>query len=450
MAGAEPLGVMTLVTADWVIAEPGDEPIRNGAVRVNGSRIDAVGTAAALRAQFPADEVVDGSGCVLAPGFVNTHAHLYGVLAHGIPLDKAPSGFWPFLEDFWWPRVEDALDHDMVLTATEWVGGEMLRTGTTCFYDILEAPNALSGILVRQRDVVKQLGVRGILSFEATQRVSTANGQAGLDENLAMIEAGRADGPDSLVNGLMCIHTTFTCPPPFIEQAFALAVERDVLFHAHVNEGTHEGILCEERYGERTLNLYDSLGVASPRLMASQCVQLSEREREIIAERGVRVTHMPLSNCEVGGGIAPVPEMLAAGVTLGLGSDGYLNDMFAVMRGAFMLHKARLLNPQVMPAGQVFRLATAGGAEALGMGDRIGRLAPGYLADLQLIDASFPTPASAHNLYDQLVLWRSGTDVRDVMVNGVWRVRNRAVEDFDTAAVRARVGEQAIRLWTKS
>jgi cytosine/adenosine deaminase-related metal-dependent hydrolase len=142
--------------------------------------------------------------------------------------------------------------------------------------------------------------------------------------------------------------------------------------------------------------------------------------------------------------------MLAAGVTVGLGSDGYLNDMFSVMRGAFMLHKARLLNPQVMPAGEVFRLATSGGAEALGLADRIGRLAPGYAADLQLIDASFPTPASSHNLYDQLVLWRSGTDVRDVMVNGTWRTRNHSVLDFDTAAVRARVGEEATRLWTKA
>lgn len=441
---------MSIITADWVIAEPGEAPLHNSAVRVEGNRITHVGESSSLRAAFPDDEVVDGSGCVLAPGFVNTHAHLYGVLAHGIPLEQAPSGFWPFLEDFWWPRVEDALDHDMVLAATHWVGAEMLRTGTTCFYDILEAPNALSGILVRQAETVRSLGLRGILSFEATQRVSVANGQAGLEENLHMIEAGRAGGADALVQGLMCIHTTFTCPPPFIEQAFALAEQHDVLMHAHVNEGTHEGILCAERYGKRTLELYDGLRVAGPRMMASQCVQLSDRERDIIAERGVRVTHMPLSNCEVGGGIAPVPELLAAGVVLGLGSDGYLNDMFSVMRGAFMLHKARLLNPQVMPAALVFRLATAGGAEALGMGNRIGRLSPGYCADLQLIDASFPTPATAHNLYDQLVLWRSGTDVRDVMVNGSWRVRHHVVTDFDTSAARSHVGEQALRLWNRS
>jgi cytosine/adenosine deaminase-related metal-dependent hydrolase len=439
---------MTLICADWVISEPGREPLSDGAVRVVDGQIVAVGPSRELRAAHADDDLVDASGQVLAPGFVNTHVHLYGVLAHGIPLAQAPSGFWPFLEDFWWPKVEDALDRPMILAATAWVGAELLRSGTTTFYDILEAPNALPGVLVDMSHVVEGLGLRGVLSFEATQRQSEANAALGLEENLAMIDHGRT--ARSLVGGLMCIHTTFTCSPSFIERAFAAAEERDVLLHAHVNEGTHEAELCLQRYGKRTLELYDALGVAGPRLMASQCVQLSQGECDIIAERGVRVTHMPLSNCEVGGGIAPVPELVQRGVTVGLGSDGYLNDMFQVMRAATLIHKARLCDPQVMPAAEVFRLATVGGADALGLGDRIGRLAPGYRADLQLIDASFPTPASAHNLYDQLVLWRSGHDVRSVMVDGVWRVRNGAVIDFDLAAAHAHLGEQARRLWTHS
>lgn len=438
---------MTIIRADWVIAEPGDTPMYRGAVRIEGGTITDIGAFDEIVAASPSDDVVDGSGCVLAPGFVNTHVHMYGVLAHGIPIAQAPDGFWSFLEDFWWPKVENALDQQMILAATRWVAAEMLRGGTTCFYDILEAPNALGGILLAQRDVIEPIGLRGLLSFEATERIDARNGELGLQENVAMIRAATAAGPNALVRGVMCIHTTFTCPPSFIERAAELATSLNVLLHAHVNEGKHEGVVCAERYGVRTLEHYDRLGVAGPGLLASQCVQMSDRELDLIAERGVRVSHMPLSNCEVGGGIAPVPEMLTRSVTLGLGSDGYLNDMFAVMRGAFLLHKARLCDPQVMPAHEVFRLATQGGAEALGMADCIGRLAPGYRADLQLIDSDFPTPASAQNLYDQLVLWRSGSDVRDVMVDGVWRVRNRSVLDFDTDQARAQVGEQARRLW---
>jgi cytosine/adenosine deaminase-related metal-dependent hydrolase len=155
---------------------------------------------------------------------------------------------------------------------------------------------------------------------------------------------------------------------------------------------------------------------------------------------------MPLSNCEVGGGIAPVPDMLAAGVTVGLGSDGYITDMFEVMRGSFLIHKAHRQDPRVMPANVVWRLATEGGAQALGL-ERVGRLAEGWQADLQLIDSALPTPVEPWNLYDQLLLYRSRRDVRAVMVAGEWRVRDGVVLGADEAALRARAHAAAQRLW---
>ena len=433
-----------IITADWLITTPTKPPIRNGAVRVRDSLVDAVGVGADLLIAHPGDEVVRRPGCIIAPSFVNAHVHLYGVLAHGIPLNSAPHDFWSFLEDFWWPKVENSLDTDMIVAATEWVGAELLRSGTTTFYDILEAPNALPGVLLAQQEVVERLGLRGILSFEATERISPENGQLGLRENVEMI---RYRSP--LVSGLMCIHTTFTCSPAFIRQAYDLAVVHDVLLHAHVNEGIHEGRWCKEHHGRRTLEHYDMLGVAGPRLLASQCVQLSPREREIIADRGVRCVHMPLANCEVGGGIAPVPEALASGVRMGLGSDGYVNDFFEVMRGAFLLHKGRLCDPSVMPAATVLELATEGGADALGL-ERVGRLEPGWSADLQLIDASFPTPLTEDNLYDQVVLYRNHSHVSDVMVAGDWRMHHSDVVGVDIDRSRARVHEQAERLWARA
>ena len=168
-------------------------------------------------------------------------------------------------------------------------------------------------------------------------------------------------------------------------------------------------------------------------MQASQCVQITPAEIEILARRGVRVTHMPLSNCEVGGGIAPVPDLLAAGVTVGLGSDGYITDMFEVMRGAFLIHKAHRQDPRVMPAHLVWQLATEGGARALGL-EKVGRLAPGWQADLQLIDSTLPTPVEAWNLYDQLLLYRSRRDVRAVMVAGRWRVRDGEVLGVDESS----------------
>ena len=362
----------TLILPDFLIDLPASR--RKGwGVRVEADQIAAVAPNAELRAAYPEDEVVDAAGQTLSPGFVDAHTHLYGVLAHGIPLHKAPSGFWPFLTDFWWPLVEDRLDHEMICAATDLNLAQMLRGGTTSFYDITEAPNALPGCLPAQAEVVRARGIRGILSFEATERVSAANGQLGLRENLDFIRWARCQGSgvrgqesvsslqspassfqlpaSSLVSGLMCYHTTFTCSAEFIRQAFEMAAAEGASVHMHASEGTYEPENALRNFGGRTFEYYDRLGVAGPSMQASQCVQITPAEIEIIARRGVRVTHMPLSNCEVGGGIAPVPAMLAAaGVTVGLGSDGYITDMFEVIRGAFLIHKAYRQDPRVMPA----------------------------------------------------------------------------------------------------
>ena len=436
-----------LILPSWLITTALEAPKPDWGVRVVDDIITDVAPNVDLRGRFPDDDIIDASGQVLAPGFVNAHTHLYGVLAHGIPLTKAPADFWGFLADFWWPLVEDALDHEMITTATDWGCVEMLRSGVTSFYDCLEAPYAIPDALFAQKEVVEARGLRGILSFEATERVSKANGQLGLQENARFIDACQQEG--GLVQGMMCFHTTFTCSAEFIRQAFALAAERQVLTHMHCNEGVHEPNYALEHFGKRTLAYYDDLGVTGPNMLASQCVQLSEEEKAIVKARNIRVTHMPLSNCEVGGGIAPAPELANAGVRLGLGSDGYINDFFEVMRGAFLIHKAHRLDPQVMPAHQVFYLATEGGAQALGL-ERVGRLQPGWAADLQLIDAHFPTPAAAHNLFDQLVLWRNHTHVRDVMVAGRWRVRDGVVLGADVDALRARVHHAAERMWARA
>jgi len=195
-----------------------------------------------------------------------------------------------------------------------------------------------------------------------------------------------------------------------------------------------------------TMAFYRDLGIADQSFLASQCVQMTESELDIIAATGTRVSHMPLSNCEVGGGIAPIAELLAKGVTVGLGTDGYVNDMYEVMRGAFWLQKARLLDPSTLPAHDAVFMATEGGAQALGI-DNLGRIEPGWIADLQLVNCELPTPLDASTICDQLVLWRSGQHVRDVMVAGEWRVRNGEVLGVDVERARRRVVEEASRLW---
>jgi cytosine/adenosine deaminase-related metal-dependent hydrolase len=342
--------------------------------------------------------------------------------------------------------MEDSLTHEMIAAATEWACLEMVRSGVTTFYDCLEAPFALPGCLEVEAEVVRRWGLRGILSFEATQRVSAENGQLGLRENSQFVDSCRLAG--GLVSGMICFHTTFTCDEAFIRQACALAADLGAMVHMHCAEGRYEPEWCLKHYGRRTLEVYAAWGLLGPLVLASQCVQIAPREIELLAEHGVKASHMPLSNCEVGGGFAPVPEMLAAGLTVGLGTDGYVNNFFALMRGATLLHRARLEDPGVMPARTVWHMATLGGAQALGLAD-VGALRPGFSADLVVLDAGLPTPLSTGNAWDQLLLWREPQHVEAVMCAGRWLMRDGLVLGVDEGQIRERSQEAAWRLWNR-
>jgi len=443
---------VTLILGQMLWADTTQPPQLGWGMAVEGDRVVATGPHADLRARFPTATLIEATDCVITPAFVNAHHHMYGVLAHGIPTPPIPPlsgggwGGWPFLEEFWWPHVEDRLAHDLIAAAVDWVCLEMVRSGVTTFYDCLEAPYAIPGALEVEAEVVRRWGLRGVLSFEATERVSAENGGLGLHENAAFMDTCRARG--GLISGLMCFHTTFTCSADFIRRAFTLAAERDTKVHMHLSEGTYEPEYSLAHFGLRPVVYYDQLGVLGPHVLASQCVQVDAGEIEILARLGVHVSHQPLSNCEVGGGFAPLPEMLAAGINVALGTDGYVNNFFEVMRAAALMPKARQLDPGVMPAAVVWTIATQNGARALGFA-HLGTLAPGHPADLLLIAADLPTPLTPHNLADQLLLWRNPQHLRGVMCAGCWLLRDGIVVGVDEEEVRMRIAEAAAHLWQK-
>ncbi len=438
-----------IILPSWLITSPLQPPKFKYGIRIQGSDITHVAPCQELEDTYPFDQKIDAQGKLLAPGFVNTHTHMYGVLAHGIPANKAPTGFWSFLTDFWWTLIEDRLDQEMICAATNLRCANLLQSGVTSFYDCTEAPNALPGCLPAQAEVVEKWGLRAILSFEATERISRDNGQAGLNENTRFIQQchhKQAVYKDYLISGLMCHHTLFTCSPKFIIQSYELAQENQTLFHAHVSEGTYEPEYTLKEFGKRPFRVYQDMGMANDRFLASQCVQIDTDEINLISKNGVRVSHMPLSNCEVGGGIAPIPQMAEQNTSIGLGSDGYIDDFYEIMRGAFLIHKANHLDPRAMPANLVWYMGTEGGARTLGL-EKVGRIAVGWKADVQLIDTTLPTPVEEHNLYEQMLLYRTAANVDMVMVNGKIKKSSGKLLDTDMDELSAKTREQAKRLW---
>lgn len=437
------------VKAGWLVTSPDDILPDHALVFENGRVSDIVpNTKVAGDRGF-----LDATDAIVCPGFVNSHMHMYGTLSHGMEFATKARSLKPILEEFWWPRIEDRLDHDLVRLTTEAACLDMLRGGITTFNDILEAPNALPGCLAVEGEVVERAGLRAVLSFEATERVSVANGQAGLEENAAFVRRQAARG-DSRVQGMMCVHTTFTCSADFLIQARRLA--RDLGREAggglgdsiqlHLSESADESQVSRRRYGKLPVEVYEDLGFLDSGVLASQCVVMDPAEIAILARRGVRVSHQPVSNCSIGGGVSPVPDMLAAGLVIGLGTDGEVNDMFEVMRLAHLIHKGHRQDPSVMAPRTVFAMATEMGARAVGLPEA-GNLRPGAHADLLVIDAGTLTPLNRRNLLEQMLLYRKASDLRAVMVGGQWVWRDGQALGLDAGRITRDLHEASLAFW---
>jgi cytosine/adenosine deaminase-related metal-dependent hydrolase len=437
------MGATGGIRAGWLVVAAG-EVLCDHALVIEGGRVLEIvaGTRVAGDPAF-----LDARDCIVVPGFVNAHMHMYGMIAHGMEFVSQGRSLKPILEDFWWPRIEDRLDHGLIRLTAEAACADMMRGGITSFNDILEAPNAVPGCLRVEAEVVERAGLRAVLSLEASERLGRPRGEQALAENTGFIREQQRRG-DGRVQGMMCVHTTFTCSPPFLRRARALARELGSSIQLHLSESADESRFSQEHYGKLPVELYEDIGFLDAGVLASQCVVMDPAEIAILARRGVRVAHQPVSNCSLGGGIAPVPDLLAQGVTVGLGTDGEVNDMFEVARVAHLIHRGRRQDPTLMPPATVFAMATELGARAVGL-EGAGTLRPGHHADLVLIAADTLTPLNRRNLLEQVLLYRRSADLRAVMVGGEWVWRDGRALYLDERRIARDLRAAALEFWNE-
>ena len=388
-------------------------------------------------ANWTADETIDCREKLITPGLVNAHTHAAMTLFRSYADDMA---LMDWLQKKIWP-AEANLTAEDVYWGSQLAIAEMLASGTTAFADMYFFMDQVAQACV-------ETGMRASLS-----RGLIAVDGPGQEERFAENEQlfkdfhGAADGRITVMLGP---HAPYTCPPRCMEKVVAIAHRIGAEIHVHLSETKDEVEKCQRIYDKSPVALLDDLGVFDCGTLAAHCVWVSEQDIRILAEKKVRVVHNPSSNLKLASGAAPVSAMLEAGVTVALGTDGATSnnklDMLEEIRLASFLQKLDRMDPTALPSRQVLQMAHQGGAAAIGQGDVLGRIEPGYKADLTIYNTTAPHWCPQHDLASILTYAAASADVSHTLVDGRVLYRNGEFTTIDIAKVKAETGARGLRL----
>ena len=427
---------MSIVLAGGTLADPSRGTLEAADLAVVAGRISRPGT----MPEKPAERV-DVSGCLVMPGNVCAHHHLYSALARGMPGPADPPRTFPeILERIWW-RLDRALDLETIRLSALLGAVEAARAGTTSIIDHHASPEAIDSSLDAVAEGLDEAGTRAVVCYEVTDRHGERRGRAGVKENARFIGANRR----ALVRGMVGAHASFTIGSATMEHLVAAARDSAAPLHIHLAEDDCDERDSQERYGLRTAHRLAREGALVEGDLVAHGVHLDDSELERVRASGAWIAHNPRSNMNNGVGYAPVQRM---GERVALGTDGIDGDMFAETRACYL--KAREAFWTTGPAFAGERLAT--GANVIGsvFGEpALGTLASGAPADLVVLEYSAPTPLDSTNLSGHLVFGLTAAAVRDVMVAGRWLVRDRRHLLVDEAELAARCRESAPALWER-
>ena len=402
--------------------DAGSRTIPEGAVAIRGDCIAGVGRAEEF-VSWKAAKRIDARGGIIMPGLVNTHTHAAMTCFRGLA-DDLPLMTW--LNGHIFP-AEAMLDARTVYRGALLACAEMIMSGTTTFCDMYLFEDAVAR-------AARHAGMRAVVGEVLFDFPSPSYGP--LEQGFAVTETLiRTFRDDPRITIAVEPHSPYLCAPELLTRAFELADRHGIPMVIHLSETQSEVATIRSRYGRTPVAHLAALGVLAPNVLACHCVALTDDDIGLLKRHDVKVSHNPESNMKLASGIAPVPQLLAAGVCVGLGTDGAASnnnlDLFLEMDTAAKLHKVATLDPTVLDAETVLRMATIEGARALGLAARIGSIEPGKKADLILIDTRKPHLTPMYHAASQLVYAARGSDVATVIVDGRILMEDHRLLTFD-------------------
>ena len=430
-----------IVAGDLVVTMDEDATVlAGGAVAVDEGRIVAIGPYPDIAAEYSAAETLAGEERVVMPGLINGHTHAAMSLLRGIADDLALEDW---LMGYIFPTEVRFVDENFVRIGTELACWEMIRGGTTTFVDMYYFPDAVA-------QAVQDCGLRALVAPTVIDQKSpdAEDGADSLAKAIAFVE--RWQGRNSRIMPIISAHSVYTVPPELLVKTREAGQVLGIPISIHVSETKSELATSQQRYNKTPVRHLEDLGFLDGPTIGAHLVWPTEAEIGTLAERRVGTVHNPTSNMKISSGVAPVLAMLDREVPLGLGTDGPASnndlDMWEEMRLASFLQKVTSLDPEALPALTVLRMATSGGAEAIGLGEEIGSLTVGRRADLIQVALDDVHFVPTYDVVSHLVYVADEQDVASVVVDGQVVMRERNIMTLDEARVKRESRAMADRI----
>ncbi len=430
-----------IVAGRYIVTMDADDTvIADGAVAIDEGIILAVASAADIDARYVARERLDAGNRIVMPGLINGHSHAAMTLLRGVADDLA---LMDWLNNYIFPAEVEFVDAEFVRIGTELACWEMIRGGTTTFVDMYYYPDTIA-------NVVDQCGMRALISATVIgQRSPDAEGTVdGIRKGLDFVD--RWLGKNNRIIPIFGPHANYTMNEEQLRATRAAANEAGVGISIHLSESPYELQYSKDTYGQSSIAFFDSIGFFDGPTIGAHVVWPSKEEISILATKQVGVIHNPTSNMKIASGIAPVVDMLRAGVRVGLGTDGAASnndlDMWEEMRLAAFLQKVDRMDPEVMSAQTVLTMATRGGAEAIGLAGTIGELRPGLRADLIQVSFDDVHFVPTYDVISHLVYVADEQDVAATVVDGKILMRDGEFTTLDTVRIRREATALAARI----
>lgn len=446
---------MLIINGTIITLGARNEIIPDGAILMEGDKIAAIGPTATLVAQYPDVKRLDARGKLVMPGNICAHTHFYGAFARGmaLPPGPPPKDFPEILARLWW-RIDRALTLEDSKYSALVCLVDAIRHGTTTLIDHHASPNAIDGSLDAVAEGVTESGLRACLCYEVTDRNGMDGARAGIRENVRFLKKVgglRTAGAGNNLAATFGLHASFTVSDKTLDKCRVELDGLDSGFHVHVAEDRSDEDDAMQNYGARVAERLDAQGILGDKTIAAHCVHIDVGEIDLLKRTDTKVSHQPRSNMNNAVGVANVLGMLRHGVTVGLGNDGFSNNMFAEMKTAFLIHKDHAHDPRVMGADQVLQLAYANnGKICANFWDApLGELSVGAYADIIMLDYAPYTEMNAGNFPWHTVFGMDGSQVTHTICGGKILMQDRQLLTLDEQAVAAQARELSRGVWQR-